>query len=74
MATTDEKKKLEVRPHYPLLDTEFNQYRIAYHYRRSLELLRGYLVYHLFSISFLVNNQDKVDFEERARGARCLLA
>ncbi len=45
---------------YPLLDTRFNQYRIAYRYRRSAELLRGYLVYRLFSINFLVNNQAKV--------------
>ncbi len=45
---------------YPLLDTRFNQYRVAYRYRRSAELLRGYLVYRLFSISFLVNNQAKV--------------
>ncbi len=47
---------------YPLLNTKFNQYRIAYRYRRSIELLRGYLVYRLFSISFLVNNQAKVKF------------
>lgn len=45
---------------YPLLDMRFNQYRIAYRYRRSIELLRGYLVYRIFSIDFLVNNQTKV--------------
>lgn len=45
---------------FPSLDTKFNQYRIAYRYRRSLELLRGYLVYRIFSINFLVNNQTKL--------------
>ncbi|CAF1316198.1 unnamed protein product [Adineta steineri] len=56
----DENKKQESRPEYPLLDTKFNQYQIAYRYRHSLELLRGYLVYRLFSINLLVNNQDKI--------------
>lgn len=56
----NDEKKPEIRPQYPMLDTKFNQYQIAYRYRRNLELLRGYLVYRLFSISFLVNNQDKV--------------
>lgn len=61
----NEQKKTEVRPQYPMLDTKFNQYQIAYRYRRNLELVRGYLVYRLFSINFLVNNQDKV--RERTR-------
>lgn len=56
----NEIKKQEKRPEYPFLDTKFNQYQIAYRYRQSAELLRGYLVYRLFSINFLVNNQDKV--------------
>jgi hypothetical protein len=56
----DESKKQEVRPQYPLLDMKFNQYQIAYRYRHNMELLRGYFVYRLFSINFLVNNQDKV--------------
>ena len=60
-AETNE-NKAEVRPQYPILDTKFNQYQIAYRYRHSFELLRGYLVYRLFSINFLVNNQDKVKF------------
>ena len=49
---------------HPLLDTTFNQYKIAYRYRRSAELLRGYLVYRLFSINFLVDNQTKVKSSE----------
>ncbi|CAF1286958.1 unnamed protein product [Rotaria magnacalcarata] len=55
-----EKKKQEIRQEYPLLDTKFNQYQIAYRYRNSFELLRGYLVYQLFSINFLTNNQEKI--------------
>ena len=58
--TKNENEKKDVRPEYPLLDTRFDQYQIAYRYRRSTELLRGYLVYRLFSINFLVNNQAKV--------------
>ena len=61
-AVTKEEKDRDVSPIYPLLDTRFNQYRIAYRYRRSLELLRGYLVYRIFSINFLVNNQVKVEW------------
>jgi hypothetical protein len=53
-------KETDIHSEYPLLDTRFNQYQIAYRYRRSIELLRGYLVYRLFSINFLVNNQAKV--------------
>ena len=59
----NDSKRAEVRPEYPLLDTKFDQHRIAYRYRRTLELLRGYLVYRLFSVNFLVNNQDKVNVE-----------
>jgi len=61
----NEIKKQEVRPQYPFLDTKFNQYQIAYRYRHNIELLRGYFVYRLFSINFLVNNQDKVKFEKK---------
>jgi len=61
----NENKKGEIHPEYPLLDTKFNQYQIAYRYRRNIELLRGYFVYRLFSINFLVNNQDKVNFQEK---------
>ncbi|CAF1325409.1 unnamed protein product [Adineta ricciae] len=57
-AHTNEKKDL--KSEYPLLDTKFNQYRIAYRYRRSIELLRGYFVYRIFSINLLVNNQTKI--------------
>jgi hypothetical protein len=64
---TNENKKQEIRPQYPLLDTKFDQYQIAYRYRHSLELLRGYFVYRLFSISFLVNNQDKVKFPNKKK-------
>jgi hypothetical protein len=60
ISTKNENEKKNVQPKYPLLDTKFDQYRIAYRYRRSMELLRGYLVYRLFSINFLVNNQAKV--------------
>lgn len=63
----NDEKKLEVRPQYPILDTKFNQYQIAYRYRHTLELLRGYLVYRLFSINFLVNNQDKVKRKENEK-------
>ena len=56
--------KQETSKEYPTLDTRFNQYRIAYRYRRSIELLRGYLVYRVFSINFLVNNQTKVRYFE----------
>lgn len=56
---------------FPSLDTKFNQYRIAYRYRRSLELLRGYLVYRIFSINFLVNNQTKLaDWGQKLLGRR----
>lgn len=58
------KNKKDGSNDYPLLDTRFNQYRIAYRYRRSMELLRGYLVYRLFSINFLVNNQARVSENE----------
>jgi len=61
----NENTKKEIHPEYPLLDTKFNQYQIAYRYRRNIELLRGYFVYRLFSINFLVNNQDKVNFQEK---------
>jgi hypothetical protein len=63
--STNEKKKQEIRPEYPILDTKFNQYQIAYRYRHSMELLRGYFVYRLFSIGFLVNNQDKVKYKDK---------
>lgn len=63
----NEAKKQEICPQYPLLDTKFNQYNIAYRYRHSAELLRGYLVYRLFSINFLVNNQDKVKVLEQKK-------
>jgi len=65
---TNKIKKKEIHPQYPLLDTKFNQYQIAYRYRRSIELLRGYFVYRLFSINFLVNNQDKVKFKKKYKG------
>jgi hypothetical protein len=65
--STDQNKKQEIRPEYPLLDTKFNQYQLAYRYRRSIELLRGYFVYRLFSINFLVNNQDKVKFPNKKK-------
>ncbi len=60
VSTINKNRKNNIISVYPLLDTRFNQYRIAYRYRRSAELLRGYLVYRLFSINFLVNNQAKV--------------
>jgi hypothetical protein len=60
----NDNKKSEIRSQYPLLDTKFNQYRIAYRYRHNVELLRGYFVYRLFSINFLVNNQDKVKLKK----------
>ncbi len=60
VSTINKNGKNNIISVYPLLDTRFNQYRIAYRYRRSAELLRGYLVYRLFSINFLVNNQAKV--------------
>ncbi|CAF1543467.1 unnamed protein product [Rotaria magnacalcarata] len=70
-STADKNEKKEVRSEFPLLDTKFNQYQIAYRYRRSMELLRGYLVYRLFSINFLVNNQVKIaEWGERILGAR----
>ncbi|CAF0933333.1 unnamed protein product [Adineta ricciae] len=55
-------QKQETRPDYPFLDTKFNQYQIAYRYRHTIELLRGYFVYRLFSINFLVNNQNKIAY------------
>ncbi len=58
--TNNQNEKKDVQPKYPLLDTKFDQYRIAYRYRRNMELLRGCFVYRLFSINFLVNNQAKV--------------
>jgi len=61
--TENEKDKFPID--YPLLDTRFDQYQIAYRYRRSMELLRGYLVYRLFSINFLVNNQAKVNGKQK---------
>lgn len=67
----NENEKKTTSPEYPLLDTQFNQYRIAYRYRRSMELLRGYLVYRLFSINFLVNNQAKLaEWGQKMLGAR----
>ena len=61
MALTPDKSKGEDKPgEYAPLDTRFNQYRLAYRYRQTMELLRGYLVYRLFSIAFLVNHQAKV--------------
>ncbi|CAF0731856.1 unnamed protein product [Rotaria sp. Silwood1] len=59
---TNENKKQKIHSQYPLLDTKFNQYRIAYHYRRSIELLRGYLVFRIFSIHAFVNHQDKIAY------------
>lgn len=59
------KKKIENHSEYPFLDTKFNQYQIAYRYRDNLELLRGYLVYRLFSMNFLVNNQEKVKLNQK---------
>lgn len=59
-AIINKNEKKDIQSEYPLLDTKFNQYEIAYRYRRSMELLRGYLVYQLFSFNFLVNNQAKV--------------
>ncbi|CAF2584732.1 unnamed protein product [Rotaria sp. Silwood2] len=58
--TTDKHEKKNIRTEFPLLDTRFNQYQIAYRYRRSIELLRGYLVYRLFSINFIVNHQTTI--------------
>ena len=60
ISITDKNKNTEKTKEFPILDTNFNQYQIAYRYRRTIELLRGYLVYRLFSIDFLVNNQAKV--------------
>lgn len=57
---TSDHKKDEHPSKYPSLDTKFNQHEIAYRYRRNLELLRGYIVYRLFSIDLLVDNQEKV--------------
>ncbi|CAF1080901.1 unnamed protein product [Rotaria sordida] len=69
--TTDKKEKQDIHSKFPLLDTRFNQYQIAYRYRRSIELLRGYLVYRLFSINFLVNNQSKIaEWGQRILGTR----
>ncbi|CAF2365613.1 unnamed protein product [Rotaria sp. Silwood2] len=59
-STTNKNKEQEIHSQYPLLDTKFNQYRIAYHYRHSIELLRGYLVFRIFSINFFVSHQDKI--------------
>lgn len=66
-------KRPEVRSQYPLLDTKFDQHRIAYQYRHTLELLRGYLVYRMFSINSLVNNQDKVNVDLTPTGAELRL-
>ncbi|UJR25211.1 hypothetical protein I4U23_006563 [Adineta vaga] len=67
----NETKKQDIRREYPLLDTTFNQYQIGYRYRRNLELLRGYFVYRLFSINFLVNNQNKIaDWGHRLLGEK----
>jgi len=67
--TENEKDKFPID--YPLLDTRFDQYQIAYRYRRSMELLRGYLVYRLFSINFLVNNQAKLaEWGQKMLGTR----
>ena len=60
VSVKNKNKKPDTHSDHPVLDTRFNQYRIAYRYRRNIELLRGYLVYRLFSINFLVNNQAKV--------------
>ena len=60
-STINQNEKKDTKSEYPLLDTKFDQYKIAYRYRRSMELLRGYLVYRLFSIDFLVNNQTQVN-------------
>ncbi|CAF1041000.1 unnamed protein product [Rotaria sp. Silwood1] len=69
--TTDKNEKKTIDSEFPLLDTRFNQYQIAYRYRRSIELLRGYLVYRLFSINFLVNNQTKIaEWGQRILGTR----
>ncbi|CAF0747211.1 unnamed protein product [Adineta steineri] len=66
-SSTNKNEKIE----YPLLDTKFNQYQIAYRYRRSIELLRGYFVYRLFSINFLVNNQTQIaKWGQRILGTR----
>ena len=70
MPIANDSKRPEVRPQYPLLDTKFDQHRIAYQYRHTLELLRGYLVYRLFSINYLVNNQDKVNVDLTHTGAQ----
>ncbi|CAF4039968.1 unnamed protein product [Rotaria sp. Silwood2] len=59
-STTNKNKEQEIHSQYPLLDTKFNQYRIAYHYRHTIELLRGYLVFRIFSINFFVSHQDKI--------------
>ncbi|CAF1215173.1 unnamed protein product [Rotaria sordida] len=61
-STTNENKKQETHVQHPALDTRFNQYRIAYRYRHDMELLRGYLVFRIFSINFLVNHQDKIAY------------
>lgn len=53
-------EKQEIIEKYPLMDTKFDEYKIAYQYRRNYELLRGYLVYLMFSIDTFVTNQDKV--------------
>ena len=55
--TVDKNEGEDKAEEYAPLDTRFNQYRLAYRYRQTTELLRGYLVYRLFSIAFLVNNQ-----------------
>jgi hypothetical protein len=59
-SVTNKNRKSNIPVEHPILDTRFDEYRLAYRYRRSIELLRGYLVYRLFSIDFLVNNQVKV--------------
>lgn len=53
----------ELQPHQPnkpKLDLNFEDSRTAFKAKSNLELLRGYLVFQLCSLNFLVENQKKV--------------
>ena len=49
-------------PNKPKLDLSFEDSRTAFKAKSNFELLRGYLVFQLCSLSFLVENQKKVSF------------
>ena len=55
------------------LDTKFENAEIAFKSKKTFDLIRGWLVFQLCSISPLVNNQQKVSYVTMKAGGVVLL-